>query len=180
MKTKLLIFTVLLITFYEVAAQKIYKTEDGHIEMMTLADSKSIKAESHNLVLYLDYDTKVVKGILDLKTLSTNVPEINTTLKEQKDPLILRFTGTIPSVDFLSNRHEPINFNWLVDVTYQGKTYKSQFKATITHIEQGLSMSCLLSATGQVLVSNTGLDSLIQGLDKSIDVQFAQLVLKLE
>tara|TARA_R100000935_G_scaffold58270_2_gene94647 strand:- start:20363 stop:20569 length:207 start_codon:yes stop_codon:yes gene_type:complete len=68
----------------------------------------------------------------------------------------------------------------LVDVTYQGKTYKTQFKATITHIEQGLSMSCLLSATGQVLVSNTGLDSLIQGLDKSIDVQFAQLVLKLE
>jgi len=83
-------------------------------------------------------------------------------------------------VDFLSNRHEPINFNWRVDVTFQGKTYKSQFKATITHIEQGLRMSCLISATGQVLVSKTGLDSLIQGLDKTIDVQFAQLVLKLE
>ncbi|TVZ27174.1 hypothetical protein JM83_2199 [Gillisia sp. Hel_I_86] len=180
MKTKLLTFTVLLIAFCEVTAQKIYKTEQGHIEMMTMVDSKPIKAESHKLALYLDYDSKVVKGILDLKTLSTNAPEINTILEEQEDPLILRFTGTIPSVDFLSNRHEPINFNWVVDVTYQGKTYKSQFKATIAHIEQGLSMSCLINATGQVLVSKTNLDSLIPGLDKTIDVQFAQLVLKLE
>jgi hypothetical protein len=180
MKIKLFTLTVLLLTFCEITGQKIYKTVDGHIEIMTLVDRKPIKAESHNLALYLDYDSKVVKGVLDLKTLSTNVTEINTILKEQEDPLILRFMGTIPSVDFLSKRHEPINFNWLVDVTYQGKTYKSQFKATITHIAQGFSMSCLISATGQVLVSNTGLDSLIEGLDKTIEVQFAQLVLKLE
>ena len=41
-------------------------------------------------------------------------------------------------------------------------------------------MSCLISATGQILVADTGLGSLIQGLDKTIQVQFAQLVLKLE
>ena len=70
MKTKLLMFAVLLITYFEVSAQKIYRTDDGHIEMMTLADSKSIKAESHNLVLYLDYDaanatpTKLIKNFL--------------------------------------------------------------------------------------------------------------------
>lgn len=180
MKTKLLTFTVLLMAFCEVTAQKIYKTDDGHIEMMTLVDGKPIKAESHNLDLYLDYDSKMVNGVLDLKTLSTDVPEINTIIQEREEPSILRFTGTVPSVDFLSKRHDPINFNWLVDITYQGKTYKSQFKATITHIEQGQSMSCLVSATGQVLVSKTGLDSLIQGLDKTIEVQFAQLVLKLE
>tara|TARA_R110002049_G_scaffold308159_1_gene511173 strand:+ start:1608 stop:2150 length:543 start_codon:yes stop_codon:yes gene_type:complete len=180
MKTKLLMSTVLLITFFEVSAQKIYRTNDGHIEMMTLIDGKPIKAESHNLALYLDYDTKVVNGVLDLKTFVTDLPELNTIIKEGEAPAILRFTGTIPSVDFLSNRHDPINFNWLVDVTYQGKIYKSQFKATITHIEQGISMSCLLSARGQVLVSNTGLDSLIEGLDKTMEVQFAQLVLKLD
>ncbi len=180
MKSKLLTFAVLLITFCEVTAQKIYTTKDGHIEMMTLVDGKPIKAESHNLALYLDYDTKVVNGVLDLKTLSTNSSEINTLLKEQEEKLILRFTGPITDVDFLSKRHEPINFNWLVDVTYKGETFKSQFKATITHIEQGLNMSCLISATGQVLVSDTGLDSIIPGLEKVINVQFAQLVLKLE
>ena len=68
----------------------------------------------------------------------------------------------------------------MVEVIYQGKTFKSQFIATITHIEQGVSMSCLISATGQILVVDTGLGSLIQGLDKTIQVQFAQLVLKLE
>ena len=180
MKTKLLMFAVLLITYFEVSAQKIYRTDDGHIEMMTLVDGKTIKAESHSLALYLDYNSKVVNGVLDLKTLVTDLPELNRILEEQEDSLILRFTGTIPSVDFLSQRHDPINFNWLVTITYQGESYKSQFKATITHIEQGLSMSCLISATGQVLVSETGLDSLIQGLGKAIEVQFSQLVLKLE
>lgn len=180
MKTKIFTIMLLLITFCEVTAQKIYKTNDGHIEMMTLVDNKPVKAESHNLDLYLDYESKVVKGVLDLKTLSTDTPEINTIIQEWEEPSILRFSGAIPSVDFLSKRHEPINFNWQVAITYQGKTYKSQFKATITHIEQGLSMSCLISATGQVLVSKTGLDSVIPGLDKVIEVQFAQLVLQLE
>lgn len=180
MKTKLITLIVLLITFCEVMAQKNYKTNDGHIEMMTLVDGKIIKAESRNLSLYLDYDSKVVKGVLDLKTLVTDVSDINTIIQEREDPLILQFRGAIPSVDFLSKRHDPISFNWLVDVTYQGKTYKSQFKATITHIEQGVSMSCLISATGQVLVSKTGLDSVIEGLDKIIEVQFYQLILKLE
>lgn len=57
---------------------------------------------------------------------------------------------------------------------------KRNVLATITHIEQGVSMSCFISARGQVLVTDTDLDSLIQGLDETIQVQFTQLVLKLE
>ena len=176
-------YYILIILFFgilNVNAQKIYRTEEGHVEMMAMLDSVPFKAESHKLALYLDYDSKVVNGVLDLKTLSTYSPKINALLEQREDPLILRFTGTIPSQDFLSKRHDPINFNWLIDVTYQGKSFKSQFKATITHIEQGVSMSCLISATGQLLVSNTGLDSLIEGIDDTIEVQFAQLVLRLE
>ena len=176
-------YYILIILFFGVLivnAQKIYRTEEGHVEMMAMLDSVPFKVESHKLALYLDYDSKVVNGVLDLKTLSTDIPEINTILQQQEAPLMLRFTGTIPSQDFLSKRHDPINFNWLIDVTYQGKSFKSQFKATITHIEQGVSMSCLISATGQLLVSNTGLDSLIKGIDDTIEVQFAQLVLRLE
>ena len=180
MNVKHCILIILLVSYYKVNAQKIYTTEEGHIMMMTLVNDKPVKAESHKLALYLDYDSKVVNGVLDLKTLSTDIPEVNSILQEQEDPLMLRFTGTVPSVDFLSKRHDPIDFNWLVTVTYQGKSYMSQFKATITHIEQGLAMSCLISARGQVLVSDTGLESLIQGLDKAIQVQFSQLVLKLE
>ena len=178
MKYYLLI--ILFFGFLKANAQKIYRTEEGHVEMMARVDSVTFKAESHKLALYLDYDSKVVSGVLDLKTLSTNNPEISAMLERQEDPLMLRFTGTVPSADFLSKRHDPIDFNWLIDVTYQGKSFKSQFKATITHIEQGVSMSCLISATGQLLVSNTGLDSLIEGIDDTIEVQFAQLVLRLE
>jgi len=180
MNIKRFILIILLVSYFNVNAQKIYRTDEGHILMMTLVDDKPVKAESHKLALYLDYDSKVVNGVLDLKTLSTDNPAINTILKEQEDPLMLRFTGTIPSQDFLSKRHDPINFNWVVTVTYQGKSYMSQFKATITHVEQGLAISCLISARGQVLVSDLGLYSLIQGLDKTIQVQFSQLVLRLE
>ena len=180
MITKLFTLSIVLITFCEVTAQKIYKTDEGHLLMMTSVNDKSVKAESHKLALYLDYDSKIVNGVLDLKTITTDISKINTMLQEQENPLILRFTGTIPSHDFLSKRHDPINFNWLVTVIYQEKSYKSQFNATITHIEHGVAMSCLISARGQVLVSDTGLDSLIEGLDKTIEIQFAQLVLKLE
>ena len=41
-------------------------------------------------------------------------------------------------------------------------------------------MSCLISARGQVLVADTGLDSIIKGIDDAIEVQFAQMVLKLD
>lgn len=177
---KYYVLIILFFGFLKANAQKIYRTEEGHVEMMARVDSVPFKAESHKLALYLDYDSKVVSGVLDLKTLSTNNPEIKAMLAGEEDPLMLRFTGTVPSVDFLSKRHDPIDFNWLIDVTYQGKSFKSQFKATITHIEQGVSMSCLISATGQLLVSNTGLDSLIEGIDDTIEVQFAQLVLRLE
>ncbi|WP_445731165.1 hypothetical protein [Mariniflexile sp.] len=180
MKTKLFTLTIVLMTFYKVTAQKIYKTEEGHILMMTLVNNESVKAESHKLALYLDYGSKIINGVLDLTTISTDVSEINTILQNQETPLMLRFTGTIPSHDFLSKRHDPINFNWPVTVTYKGKYYKSQFNATITHLEHGIAMSCLISAKGQVLVSDTGLDSLIEGIDKTIEVQFTQLVLKLQ
>ncbi len=177
---KYYVLIILFFGFLKANAQKIYRTEEGHVEMMARVDSVPFKAESHKLALYLDYDSKVVSGVLDLKTLSTNNPEIKAMLAGEEDPLMLRFTGTVPSVDFLSKRHDPIDFNWLIDVTYQGKAFKSQFKATITHIEQGVSMSCLISARGQVLVADTGLDSIIKGVDDTIEVQFAQMVLKLD
>ena len=76
MNVKHCILIILLVSYYKVNAQKIYTTEEGHIMMMTLVNDKPVKAESHKLALYLDYDSKVVNGVLDLKTLSTDIPEI--------------------------------------------------------------------------------------------------------
>ena len=171
---------ILLISWFKVNAQKVYKTEEGHIMLMAMVDNVPTKAESHKLALYLDYNTKVVNGVLDLKSLSTNSPEINAVLETEEETLKLRFTGIIPSDDFLSKQHEPINFNWVVTVTYKDNVYKSAFKATLTHFDQGTTTSCLISARGQVLTSDTGLNELLSGLDETLEVQFAQLVLKLD
>jgi len=178
MKTKHAILVILMISFFNLNAQKIFKTEDGHIMMMALIDGLPIEAESHKLDLYLDYDTKVINGVLNLKTLATDNPEINSILDQVEEPLLFHLTGTIPSVDFLAHRHDPISFNWVVTITHKNKTFKSNFQATITHIDQGTSMSCLISARGGVLTSNTDSDGLIQGLGKTIEVEFAQLVLR--
>tara|TARA_R110000868_G_scaffold67368_2_gene200106 strand:- start:2001 stop:2543 length:543 start_codon:yes stop_codon:yes gene_type:complete len=180
MKTKHAILVILLISFFNLNAQKIFKTEDGHIMMMALIDSLPIKADSHKLDLYLDYETKIINGKLDLKTLSTDNPEINSILKQVESPLLLHLTGIIPSVDFLAHRHDPITFNWVVTITHKTQTFKSNFKATITHIDQSALMSCLISARGEIITSNAGLDDVIQGLGKTIEVEFAQLVLKPE
>ena len=110
----LTLLCVQFIGFYTLNAQTVYRTNEGHLEMMALVDNKPIKAESHKLELFLDYGTKIVNGVLDLKTLSTDIPEINTILTEEEVPLILRFTGAVPSIDFLSKVHDPINFNWEV------------------------------------------------------------------
>lgn len=170
----------LFINYYTVSAQNIYRNENGHIQMMAMLRDKPLKAESHKLALYLDYGSKELNGTLDLKTLSTDNPEIMTNLNEEEEPLILRFSGSIPSTDFLSKEHDPINFNWLVSITYNNSTYNTSLKATVTHIYFSSSMSCVISAHGQILVSDTGLDKVIPGLDKTIDVQFAQTVLKLD
>ncbi|WP_261376861.1 hypothetical protein [Gillisia sp. Hel_I_86] len=48
--------------------------------MRTIVDDKPIKAENHKLSLFLDYDSKIVNGSLDLKTLTTHSPEVNAIL----------------------------------------------------------------------------------------------------
>ena len=171
---------VLFNNYYKVSAQDIYRNEEGHIQLMTLLEDKPLKAESHKLAYYLDYSTKQLNGVLDLKTLSIDNSEIMTILKEKEEPLILRFSGSVPSIDFLSKEHDPISFNWLVSITYNNNTYKARFKATITHIYLNSLMSCVISASGQILVSDTGLDKVIPGLDKTLEVQFTQTVLKLK
>ncbi|WP_445954757.1 hypothetical protein [Yeosuana sp.] len=180
MNTKHIILAILLIGFSKVRAQTIFKTQEGHILMMALQDDQSVKAESHKLSLFLHYDSKTLNGVLDLKTLTTDIPEINTLLAAEEEPLILRFIGDIPSIDFLSKIHDPIDFNWWVTITYKNNTYKSPFKATIIHIYQGTDMSCIISARGQVLVSDTGLNNVIPNLGESIEIEFAQMVLRLQ
>ncbi len=180
MKTKLYILVIVLISSFNLNAQQIFKTKDGHIMLMTLIDSLPIKAESHKLDLSLDYNTKIINGVLNLKTLSTENQEINSILEKEEEPLLFHLTGNIPHIDFLAHRHDPITFNWLVTITHKTKTFKLKLKATITHIDQATSMSCLISARGEVLTSDTGLYNLIQGLGKTIEIEFAQLVLKPE
>jgi len=173
----LVLFTV---NYFGLNAQKIYTTSEGHLMLASSINNKMVKAESHHLSLYLNYTTKIVKGVIDLKTLFTQNDIINSVIKDSDQPLELQFTGTIPIIDFMKKDHEPFSFNWIITITYQNKSYKAQLKSLIQHVNDGPAISCLLSARGEVDISNTGLQNIIPDIDNILEIQFSQLLLRTE
>ncbi len=177
-----IIYPVIFIFFAALSlqAQTIFRTQEGHIMFIANNDYEAVKAESHQLSVFLDYSSKKVMGTLDLKTLNTDILEFNNYIKQTELPLIIEFSGSIPEEDFLSKPHEPFNFNWPVTLTFQGKQLKTIFEATLTHINKDVLSSCLLSANGDLPTLDTGLKRLIPGLGDVIEIQFAQLILRKE
>jgi hypothetical protein len=177
MKTKYIVLIVFLISGIKLNAQNTYLTIDGHIMIIAKVDNKPIKAESHKLSLFLDYNSNTLKGSLDLKTLNMEISSVNEKIKETEEPLIVKFSGPIPSKDFLLHRHDPFQFNWPVTITFNNQTIKTGFKTTITHIEDGASFTCIVSAFGELQSSKTGLVSLFPELDKVLQIQLVQMIL---
>ncbi len=180
MKIKYILLIIFIVNNIGLNAQKIYTTSEGHIMLASSINDKMVKAESHHLTLYLDYTTKEVKGVLDLKTLFTENDILNSAIKDSNQPLKLHFTGTIPIIDFMKKDHEPFSFNWIITITYQNKSFKAQLKSLIQHIEEGRAISCLLSARGEVDISNTGLQNILPDIDNILQIQFSQLLLRIE
>tara|TARA_R110001583_G_scaffold31233_3_gene107061 strand:- start:9627 stop:10118 length:492 start_codon:yes stop_codon:yes gene_type:complete len=158
--------------------QTIYTTKKGHLKAVTKLNNTPVNAESHKLYVYLDYKTKQIKGTLDLRSLISNNADINNILNTDK-PIIVNFSGTIPNNDFMSQPHEALTFNWLINVSIQNKNFDMLFNATIQHIEEGSTFSCRLSAFSTISVAETGLNELLPDIDKTIEIQFVQLILKL-
>jgi hypothetical protein len=179
MKTKYILLMVLIINTFGLKAQRIYTTDEGHILIMSQVDNENVKVESHNMSFALNYTTKEVNGVLDLSTLSTNFTPIKKAINDTNESLKVHFNGTIPVTDFMVPNHEPIIFNWLLTITYQNKSYKALFKTTIQHVDEGISISCFLSARGEMEISETELQKVIPGLDHTLQIQFSQLLLKI-
>ena len=174
-----LALVILFINVLGLGAQTIYMTKKGHLMLSTEVGKEPVNAESTELSVLLNYTDKQIVGSLDLRTLQMKIPEVNAVLKEAEDPLMVYFTGNIPT-DFLSSRHDPIDFNWPVTVSFQDNSFQVILRTTLTHLEEGQRFSCLLSAMGELLAVETGLEEIIPGLDKAIEIRFAQMVLKLE
>lgn len=180
MKIKYTLLIVFIVSAIKLNAQRIYTANDGHILIMSQINNQNVKAESHDLSLSLNYTTKEVKGVIDLSTLSTNADVVNKAINEAKESLKIHFNGTIPVTDFMIPNHEPINFNWVLTITYQNKNYKALFKTTIQHVDEGVSISCFLSARGEMDISKTGLINALPGIDNVLQIQFSQLLLRAE
>lgn len=162
-----------------VKPQATYMTKKGHLKMITKVDNKPVTVESHELSVSLDYKTKQIKGTLDLKSIVSEIPEIKKYLEEAEQPLIVNFSGTIPSDDFMSQPHQPLIFDWEITATYQGKTFKIILKTTLQHIEEGSLFSCRLNAFGNLTATKMGLTKIIPSINKTIEIQFIQFILRI-
>ena len=172
----LLFFSMLV---FQMQSQTNYMTKNGHLKMVVKIDNQSVAIENHELSIFLDYATKQMSGTLDLKNLITKIPELNNYLNKVEQPLLVEFSGVIPADDFMSQPHNPLIFNWLVNVTFQNKKFEIVLKSTLEHIEEGTFYSCRLSTFGEIQTSTLGLENLIPGLGEILELQFIQVVLRI-
>lgn len=175
---KYIVFGCLFCCFVQLNAQTNYSTKKGHVKFVTKLKNQPINAESHKLILHLDYDAKEVHGSLDLKSIISDNGELNDLLNTDQ-PLIVRFSGTIPANDFMNHPHETLEFNWLLNVSFQNKDFEFIFKTSLDHIEEGSNFACRLSAMGTVLTGDIELSKTLPNLNESIEIQFVQLILKI-
>ncbi len=171
------------VCFYVLVSQMIlsqttYMTKKGHLKMVAKVNNEPVIAESHKLSVFLDYTTKQMRGTLNLNSLVTENPELEKYFKEVNEPLIIYFSGTIPPDDFMSQPHQPLNFDWEINVAFQDKKFKVILKTTLQHIEEGTLFSCRLNAMGDISTDKFGLNKIILGLDKTIEIQFVQFILR--
>ena len=172
----LLFFSMLV---FQMHSQTNYMTKNGHLKMVVKIDNQSVAIENHELSIFLDYATKEMSGTMDLRALISVIPELNNYLNKAEQPLLVEFSGIIPADDFMSHAHEPLIFNWLVNVTFQNKSFELVFKTTLEHIEEGSFFSCRLSTFGEMQTSTLGLEDLIPGLGEVLELQFIQVVLRI-
>lgn len=178
MKTKYIFFILFFILVFQMQSQTNYMTKNGHLKMVGRIDNQPVDIETHKLSVFLDYTTKQMNGTLDLRTLITEIPELNNYLKIAEQPLLVQFSGIIPSDNFISQDPQALIFNWLVKVTFQNKSFDVVFKTNLEHIEEGSFSSCRLSTFGEITAEKLGLEDLIPGLSETIEIQFIQIVLR--
>jgi hypothetical protein len=178
MKIKYVVVGFFLIFLLKVQSQTNLMTKKGHLKMVVRIDDQPVTAESHKLSVYLDYENKVMNGTLDLKSLKSEVPELNSFLNNSNQPLLVYFSGAIPRDDFMSQPHEPLVFNWLVNVTFQNTNFDIVLRTTLEHIEEGSLFSCRLEARGSIKATKVSLNALIPSITETIEIQFVQFILK--
>lgn len=178
MTTKYIFFIFFSMLAFQMQSQTNYMTKNGHLKMVGRIDNQPVSIETHELSISLDYTTKQMSGTMDLRTLITEIPELNNYLNKTEQPLLVEFSGVIPADDFMSQPHQALIFNWFVKVTFQNKSFEVVFKTTLEHIEEGSFFSCRLSTFGEIQAAKLGLEDLIPGLDETIELQFIQVVLR--
>lgn len=161
-----------------IQSQNNYMTKKGHLKIVTKIDDKNVTIESHELKLFLNYETKQMHGIIDLKKLIQEIPELNNSLENIDGPLELQFTGIIPNTDFMSKPHEALTFNWLVHLSYLDRNLELTLESSLEHAKGGYLTSCRLSTFGEISTEKLGLKKLIPGIDDKIGIRIIQTILK--
>lgn len=159
--------------------QTMYQTTEGHIVMVAEINGEQVVAESHKLILMLDYNTKEISGKLDTKTIDTGIGYLNEQISNADgEELMISFSGFIPVDDFISKPHAPISFNWPLKVTVGSRAFEIILSGNLKHFNGGEAIACMLSAIGEVSTTEVGLKSILPEISDILKVQFTQVILR--
>lgn len=168
---------LMLIAFaYNTQAQTTYRTVEGHVVITGEYKGEKVIAQSHKLKFLLNYTTKEFTAKIDLRTLKTGNPFLDSLMLTIKDSLPVSFSGIIPDDDFITWKHPVLKLS--VPITLNANNIQKQLvlSATLEHAEASGAFICTL--TGFVDLDISQLNFNVAGLKDTVRTQFVQLLLK--
>lgn len=177
MKTKLLLF--LLLPVYASAQWGTFRTNFGHLVVITDWNKQVLIAESHKLEVTLDYDKATVFIILDPKTLDTGNDSLNFVLQHLQ-PVLL--TGKMQIEYINTENHPPMDFNIESKISMNSVEKPFIFPAKLEHLHnldhRTTQMSCILTFSFTMHLSDFGIQNLPSGMADELKITVDEVVLR--
>lgn len=174
MKTKVLLF--LLLPLCASAQWGTFRTNFGHVIVITDINKQPLIAESHKLLVTLEYDKATISAILDPKTLDTGNDTLNFILQHLAEPVHL--TGKMQIEYINTSNHPPMNFNLEAKVMMNGKEKLYIFPAKLEHLQATTQMSCILTFSFTMRFSDFEIENLPAGIGDEMKVTVNEVVLR--
>ena len=156
-------------------AQTMYQTLEGHVTVMGKYEGKGVLAESHELNLFLNYNTKKFTGKLDLNTLSVGSDTLIQQLTNDQQEWVL-FEGVIPNEDYIIWEHPKLSYVIPLKIEANGNSLTIPMDIELEHYRGVLNYACLFS--GIMDVDLTALNKNNDALSDTVRIQLTQVLLK--
>jgi len=173
----ILLFTLLSSFVFSINAQPIYGTTNGSIFIKGTINDSSVIARSHDLTIFLDYETAEFKIKMDVSSFSTGVESLDKQIKALNHKYIM-FKGKLGLNTIITEKHPPLNFSvkgYILSDSDEDRSIKGD--GSLIHVF-GDKFSCVLNLNFKFNWKEAGLNIDIPGLKDDLQVKIIQTILE--